>query len=218
MVDAAPAPVVAVLTRAPASGGKTRLFASLGVLPDTALLTALLLDTIDRAAARGVRRVIAVTPPEACDDVRALTGLEVIAQPQGDLGHRMHAVMARLFAGGATAVAVIGSDLPHLVTETVAAAFAVVRADRNALVLGPTDDGGYYLLAAGRLPNVFRGIDWGGPDVLARTEVAARTDGFSVHRLPFMTDVDTADDLRRAAALVPARRTAEWLRRMVGLK
>src|SRR5688572_30742868 len=64
MVDASFAPAVAILTRAPSSGGKTRLFASLGRSPDPALLSALLLDTVDGVAAEGVRRVIAVTRSE----------------------------------------------------------------------------------------------------------------------------------------------------------
>ena len=74
MVDAADAPVLAVLTRAPSSRGKTRLFASLGVPPDPSLLAALLLDTLDGAAAAGVRRVVAVTPASACDAVREIVG------------------------------------------------------------------------------------------------------------------------------------------------
>jgi rSAM/selenodomain-associated transferase 1 len=216
MVDAASAPVVAILTRAPSSGGKTRLFSSLGVPPDPALLTALLLDTIDGAAAPGVRLAIAVTPREACEEIRRLTDLEVMPQPDGDLGDRMRGVMAQLLDRGAPAAAVIGSDVPHLAVETVAAAFAVVLHDRNALVLGPADDGGYYLLAAARVPNVFADMTWGGADVLAQTEAAALADGFSVHRLTPMSDVDTAVDLRRAVATGRGRRTAEWYERHAG--
>ena len=68
-----------MLTRAPSSGGKTRLFTSLGIPSDPALLTALLLDTLDGAAAPGVRRVVAVTPPDACDDLRrSIGGVEVV--------------------------------------------------------------------------------------------------------------------------------------------
>jgi hypothetical protein len=62
MVDLAGARVLAVLTRAPSSGGKSRLFASLGIPTDPRLLEALLLDTISGASAPGVRIVIAVTP------------------------------------------------------------------------------------------------------------------------------------------------------------
>jgi rSAM/selenodomain-associated transferase 1 len=213
MVGASPAPVVAILTRAPASGGKTRLFTSLGVPTDPVLLTALLLDTLDGAAAPGVRRVIAVTPPEACDDVRRIAGgVEVMPQPAGDLGDRMRGVMTALFAGGAPAVAVIGSDVPHLPPATVVEAFSRLSRDPGTLVLGPAADGGYYLLASTRVPEVFAGIEWGSARARAQTEAAAAKDGFTVHHLATMSDVDSADDLRRACASGRGRRTAEWAR------
>ena len=60
MVELAGAAVVAILTRAPSSGGKRRLFAALGRAPDPALLTALLLDTLDATAVAGVHRAIVV--------------------------------------------------------------------------------------------------------------------------------------------------------------
>ena len=144
MVDAADTPVLAVLTRAPSSRGKTRLFASLGVPPDPSLLVALLLDTLDGVTVPGVRRVVAVTPVSACDAVRDIVGdvvgdVEVIAQPEGDLGERMRATMTALFARGAPAVTVIGSDLPHIPAVAVADACALVAKDPDALVLGPGD-------------------------------------------------------------------------------
>ena len=212
MVDAPDAPVVAVLTRAPSSGGKTRLFKSLGIPSDPTLLTALLLDTIDGAAAPGARRVVAVTPPEGCDEVRRIVGdVEVMPQPDGDLGARMRAIMAALFDRGAPAVALIGSDLPHVTPAVVSEAFACVARDPDALVLGPATDGGYYLIAARRVPDVFSTIDWGSARVCDQTEEAAAGDGFRVHRLQAMSDVDGVDDLRRAGSSGHARRTAAWL-------
>ena len=212
MVDAQDAPVVAILTRAPSSGGKTRLFTSLGIRSDPALLTALLLDTLDGAAAPGVRRVVAVTPPDSCDEVRRVVGdVDVMPQGEGDLGARMRAIMAALFDNGASAVAMIGSDLPHLTPAVVSEALALVARDPDALVLGPATDGGYYLIAARRLPDVFSHIDWGSARVCQQTEEAAAGDGFHVHHLQPMSDVDTAADLRRAGASGSARRTAAWL-------
>jgi rSAM/selenodomain-associated transferase 1 len=211
MVDTAHAPVLAVLTRAPSSGGKTRLFAALGIPPDPHLLTALLLDTLEGAAALGVHRVVAVTPAAACDEVRTIAGdAHVIAQSDGDLGERMRATMAALFAGGAPAVVLIGSDLPHITPAVVAEACARVMEDPDRLVLGPASDGGYYLIAARRVPEVFSGITWGSADVLAQTERAAVVERLRVYRLPTMTDVDTPDGLRRAARSGRARRTASW--------
>jgi len=227
MVGAADAPVLAVLTRAPSSGGKSRLFASLGVPPDPRLLAALLLDTLDGAAVPGVRRVVAVTPGSACDEIRELLGrlppsprepgampdgdVEVMAQPDGDLGERMRATMTSLVARGAPAVALIGSDVPHIAAATIAEAFALVMRDPDALVLGPAADGGYYLVAAQRVPDVFSGIEWGSGHVLAQTEHAAAVRALRVHRLATLADVDTAGDLRRAARSGRAPRTAAWL-------
>lgn len=213
MVVSADAPVLAVLTRAPSFGGKSRLFAALERRPNPELLAALLLDTLEGAAVPGVRQVVAVTPGEACGEVREIVGdVEVIQQPEGDLGDRMRGVMATLFARGATCVALIGSDLPHIAPLVVAEALTAAAQDRNALALGPATDGGYYLIAAQRAPSVFSGIEWGSAQVLAQTERAAALDGFHVHRLAPLTDVDTVDDLRRAILSGRASRTAAWVR------
>ena len=227
MVDIAGA-ILAVLTRAPSSGGKSRLFQALGIQPDAELLRCLLLDTLDGATLAALRRVIAVTPGSACDEVRAIVrdasrqsmssptpraaSLEVMPQIEGDLGARMQAVMATLFREGATAVALIGSDLPHIVPDAIAETFDVLAHDRDTLVLGPASDGGYYLIASSRVPDVFTGIEWGSDRVFARTIEAATIESFRVHRLPVLSDVDTVDDLRAAAASGRALRTAAWTR------
>ena len=213
MVDAADAPVLAVLTRAPSAGGKSRLFAGLGCPPDPRLLEALLLDTVERAAPPGVRCVIAVTPGSACGEVRDLTTIETIPQVEGDLGERMRGAMAHLFDRGARAVALIGSDLPHITPAAAGAAFDALAGDPDALVLGPAADGGYYMVASTRVPGVFTGIDWGTAQVLEQTRRAALARGFRVRLLAEMRDVDTADDLRRVCDVaMPPPRTARWLR------
>ena len=226
MVDTAGA-ILAILTRAPSSGGKSRLFQQLGIQPDVELLRCLLLDTLDGATLPDLRRVIAVTPGSACDEVRQIVGdasrestssptpraaLDVMPQIEGDLGARMQAVMATLFREGAAAVALIGSDLPHIPPDSIAETFEVLARDRDAVVLGPASDGGYYLIASRRVPDVFTGIEWGSDRVFARTIEAATIAGFRVHQLPALTDVDTLEDLRVAAASGRAPRTATWVR------
>ena len=216
MVGASNAHVLALLTRAPSAGGKSRLFHSLGIPPDPTLLRALLLDTLDGSTVPHVRRVIAVTPASACAEVRELVGdTQVIPQPEGDLGERMRGTMATLFAGGASAVALIGSDLPHVSGAPIEAAFDVLSRDDGALVLGPAEDGGYYLVAARRVPGIFSGIDWGSARVLTQTETAAELDGFRVRRVDVLRDVDTEDDIRLAVLGGRAPRTTAWLRRHV---
>jgi rSAM/selenodomain-associated transferase 1 len=219
MVELPDARALALLTRAPSSGGKTRLFASLGITPDPRLLEALLLDTVAGASAPGVRLVVVVTPPSACDEIRetlarhACTDLveDVLPQADGDLGDRMRAAMVHLFSRGASAVALVGSDLPHITASHVVAAFDEIARDRNALVLGPAGDGGYYLIAASREPEVFEGMEWGSSRVLAETQRAAAAKGFTVRLLPTLDDVDTPEDLWRAVSSGHAPRTAGWV-------
>lgn len=214
MVDVAGARVVAVLTRAPSSGGKTRLFAALGCVSDPRLLTALLLDTLDGAAAPDISRVVSVTPASACDEVASLVprGVGVMPQSSGELGERMRGAFASLFESGARAVVVIGSDLPAITPSIVAAAFEILERDVDALVLGPAADGGYYLVGATRVPPVFDGIEWGSDAVLAQTQAAAARAGLRVSVVETLTDIDAIDDLRRLGEGLPASRTAAWLR------
>jgi uncharacterized protein len=214
MVDVAGARVVAVLTRAPSAPGKTRLFDALGCAPDPRLLTALLLDTLDGAAAADVVRVVFVTPPSRCGEVASIVApdIRVIPQTEGTLGDRMRHVFASLVAAGARAVAVIGSDLPEIDPSIVAQAFDVLEGDHEALVLGPAADGGYYLIAATRLPDVFDGIAWGTAAVLTETVDAAARSGRRVALLPTLADVDTPQDLARVVNRLPESRTARWNR------
>jgi rSAM/selenodomain-associated transferase 1 len=217
MVDVANADAVAVLTRAPSSGGKTRLFTALGRPSDPELLAALLLDTLDGVRAPGVRVTVAVTPADAQEEIARLllstaagATTHVIAQPEGGLGERMRGTMARLLDAGARAVALTGSDLPSIRVAPIRAAFDHLARDRDALVLGPALDGGYYLIAAARLPPVFDGIEWGSDRVLEQTRAAAARAGMRVHLVDPVPDVDTIDDLQR---LEPLTRTAQWARR-----
>ena len=91
---------------------------------------------------------------------------------------------------------------------------------RSDVVLGPCEDGGYYLIGlAAPQPALFEGIPWSTDAVLALTLEKARRHDLSVHLLPPWFDVDTEADLRRLrAALAPGndgpRRTAEFLRRL----
>lgn len=208
MVDMANARVVAILTRAPSAGGKSRLFAELGQPHDPLLLEALLLDTIDGIRAPDVGCVAAVTPSSGCDEVAKLSGIDVMPQVEGDLGERMRAVMTRLFADGARAVALVGSDAPNITPSVVAGAFGALDREPGALVLGPATDGGYYLLASTTVPDVLSGIEWGSARVLTQTLQAASVKRLRVHLLDMLADVDTVADLRR----VQSRRTAAWVR------
>ena len=212
MVDVAYADVVAILTRAPGSGGKTRLFDALGIAPDSSLLQALLLDTIDGAALDHAQIVVAVTPASAIEEVRTLApAVTVIAQIEGTLGDRMRHTMQTLLDAGARRVALIGSDLPDISPEVIASAFAALDRDPAAVVLGPALDGGYYLMAAATVPPIFDGIAWGTASVFADTRRRAESAGVRIELIAPLNDVDAPAALRSLRERKPASRTGIWV-------
>jgi hypothetical protein len=221
MVDLQGTDIVAVLTRAPSAGGKTRLFRDLGSAPVPDLLAALLLDTLDAVALAGVTRVLCYTPRTAETEMRALAPPDVVlmAQHEGDLGDRMRGVFDDLFARGARSVVLIGSDLPGIEGAAILAAQRVIRERPAAVVLGPARDGGYYLVAASHTPaGLFRSFDWGSRGVLAETERRARAAGLEVVSVAAGRDIDTLEDLRALLASdAPAPRTRMLFNRRGGV-
>lgn len=216
MVGPPQAEVVAVLTRAPSAGGKTRLFHGLGIAPDPSLLAALLLDTLDGVSAN-FSRVVIVEPAASCADVRAIVPSDVAVLPQKgrSLGARMRAAFERLLRHGPRRIVLIGSDLPTITADAIGDAFDALRRDPRALVLGPADDGGYYLIGASGVPSVFEGIEWGNARVFDQTCLAAARADLNVYRVRPLSDVDTAADLERLVLDAPAgaaRRTVAWAR------
>ena len=204
---------LALFARAPSAGGKTRLTDGLSESRATRLREALFLDTLSSAQALDVPVTIFGTPAELNDTLRALAaGLPVLPQSEGDLGARMHRAFVGLFEQGARLVVMIGSDLPTLPSSHLDAAFDALEAGAD-LVLGPAEDGGYYLIGMSRpTPVVFTGISWGGDRVLQQTRLAAAGHGLLVHEIAQWYDVDTPHDLARVVSSTqPAERTRAWL-------
>jgi rSAM/selenodomain-associated transferase 1 len=217
VVELADEDVVAVLTRAPSAGGKTRLFSALRRPPDPALLRALFLDTLDATDLPGVTRVVCFTPPGAGDEMRSLVpaGVQLMEQSEGDLGARMLGVFEELLASGASGVVLIGSDLPLLERSTVLGACRHLKEDPEAVVIGAASDGGYCLLGATQRPAALMAdMAWGRSDVLAQTLARAEGAGLRVVQLPATRDVDTPDDLQAVAeAASRGVRTRAWAQR-----
>ena len=215
MVDPSTQTVVALLTRAPSAGGKTRLFRELNRVCDPDLLLALLLDTLDAVMVPGLPVVVFCDPAEACDELRAQLppGVRVEPQAAGDLGARMGAAFDALIAEGVRRVLLIGSDLPTLSPRLLREADVAISTGAADVVLGPSMDGGYVLIGACQTPwPLFQGITWSRPDVLARTLDAATLDGLGVVVLPPTQDVDTLADLRAVCSGEGAARTGVWAR------
>ena len=209
---------LALLARAPSARGKTRLTRGLSEARARRLREALFLDTLDAARSLPVTVTIFGTPGDCLDELRALAkGSPVLPQSEGDLGARMHAAFTCLFEQGARHVVVIGADLPTLPPPHLAAAFNALEAGTD-LVIGPAEDGGYYLIGMSRpTPAVFEGIAWGRASVLQATRATAASAGLRAHEIAMWYDVDTAADLARVAAgPEPARHTRRWMATSAG--
>jgi hypothetical protein len=129
----------------------------------------------------------------------------------------LHAAQA-LFATGVGAVCLVNSDSPTLPTERLLEAAVALRAPGERIVLGPAEDGGYYLLGMKHPhPHLFADIAWSTSTVAAATRARAAALGIEVVALPTWYDVDDATSLHRLAAgadggyAAPA--TTAWLER-----
>ncbi|HZP81693.1 MAG TPA: TIGR04282 family arsenosugar biosynthesis glycosyltransferase [Chthonomonadaceae bacterium] len=197
---------VIVMAKRPQAGQtKTRLCP-----PFTPEQAALLAEVFLRDTVTNLQRadcaevVLAYTPLEAEDWFAAqFPGLARISQPDGDLGTRMNAVLEAAWRLRYQPCVLVGADSPDLPAETLRAAFDALRPgpEGSDLVLGPAEDGGYYLLGLkGRQPSLFESIAWSTEHVFAQTLERAHALNLRVRQLPLWYDLDTPADLDRLRA------------------
>ncbi len=195
-------PLLIIMAKQPLAGqSKTRLCPPLSHAASAAVAEAMLLDTLDLVQrVPGVQPALAFAPPGSAAYFAALDPtLHLIDQGEGGLGERLAHVTTTAFAEGAPAVAVLASDNPSVPAAYLSRAFRLL--DTYDLVLGPSEDGGYYLAALrSPAPEVFTRVPMSCPDTFATTLAVAAELGLQVARLPSWYDVDTAADLRRLAA------------------
>ena len=194
-----------VLFTKPAVPGrvKTRLIGELSAEQAARLHAAFVGDLVERLRPGPYEMRIAWAMDGAAE--LPCIGIPGLRQRGADLGERLFRGLAAC-APGHAAVAAIGSDHPDLPPARVEEAFDRLAAG-DPVVLGPAEDGGYYLIAvrSDRLrPELFAGIDWSTPRVLAQTIERCRSLGLEPSLLETWTDVDRPDDLRRLAASMAA--------------
>jgi len=167
-----------------------------------ALYEGLLGDTIDLVSGlRGIEMTVAVTPAAATGVVADLAppGARMLAVEGADIGECLASATQRMLSEGFARVLALNSDGPTLPAACIEQAVELLR--ENDVVLGPAEDGGYYLIGLKEpQPELFRGISWSTEQVAAQTLERARTQGLTVARLPAWYDVDTPADLERLRA------------------
>jgi len=199
---------------------KSRLHGALSPERATELYRCFLLDRLDGlAGVLDVAHVVAFTPPEAASVMAALAppGFRLLPQEGDTLDARLTRLFTRLLGEGHAGALALDSDSPTLPMAYVAEAARVLAASRADVVVGPSDDGGYYLIGVrAPQPALFDGVPWSSADTRRATLERARALGLSVHLLPPWFDVDTADDLARLRAELAGRtapaRTAQFVR------
>lgn len=187
---------------------KTRLIGELTPAEAAALHFAFLEDLLDRLrpGSFDLRIAWALDPGEPVPG-ETFPGIPGVRQEGEGLGERLFRTLSAA-AAEAPSVAALGSDHPTLPLAIVHEAFERLehpeRAEKAAdVVLGPAEDGGYYLIglrAAAVVPRLFDGIAWSTDRVLPETLARCEELGLRVELLPQAADVDTPDDLRRLAA------------------
>ncbi|MDX6770175.1 MAG: TIGR04282 family arsenosugar biosynthesis glycosyltransferase [Elusimicrobiota bacterium] len=199
-----------VFVKAPVPGKvKTRLQMPLSAPQAARVYEAFVRDTVDCARRSGGAAVsVAYEPHPKRPD---LTWLEDsppwFPQADGDLGARLIAAFDRAFRAGAEKVVVIGSDCPDLDPDILRQALA--RLDDAEVVLGPAEDGGYYLVGLrAPKPHLFMKMEWSNAFVFERTLERLRLRGESFAVLPERADVDTFGDLKSLSRRICGRESA----------
>ena len=210
--------LLVIMAKAPKPGMvKTRLAQCLPTPAVVELYRCLLDDTIALARSlRGLEAVIMCPESDVAELSRsARNGMRVVAQSGEGLAAGLTSVFAQFAAGGRRRIIAFNSDSPHLPPSTLRMAFeALVTCD---LVVGPTYDGGYYLVGAtASHPGLFTGSAMGTENALDALQARAQALRLSVRLIEPFYDIDVPADLSRLSAelqLAPARapRTAKWL-------
>ncbi len=189
-----------VVAKRPASGRtKTRLTPPLSPDQAAALYECFLRDTLDLVRrVPNVRPVIAYLPREAETYFAQLAPeFDRVVQTGDDLGARLDHALTHYLAQGYERVVIMNSDGPTLPLDHLSAAFEALS-DHTDVVLGPSDDGGYYLIGLKqRAPRLLREVPMSTAHVAADTLALAKEENLQVALLPTWYDVDDVESLRR---------------------
>lgn len=208
-----------VVAKQPAPGQtKTRLCPPLTPTQAADLYDCFLRDTLEvMRLVPGVRRVIGFLPEDAQGYFRQLApDMELASQRGASLGERLDHLLNEALAGGSPRAVVMDSDSPTLPHNYVIQAFE--RLNEADVVIGPTRDGGYYLIGMKQpQPHLLRQVQMSTPHVLTDTLALAEATSLTVSLLPTWYDVDTITDLRQLDSEISANHsgiaatTRRWL-------
>ncbi len=187
-----------IFTRNPEIGKvKTRLAKTIGNKKALEIYTFLLKRTKEIATDVTADKTVFYSVKIRENDIWDATIFKKQQQLGEDLGERMQNAFENGFTSGYNKIIIIGSDLYDLTTETINLAFE--KLNTNDVVIGPAEDGGYYLLGMKNLlQDVFRNKEWGTKSV--RKNTLEDLKGKKVHLLEMLNDVDVFEDIEHHPA------------------
>ncbi|MBG7609689.1 MAG: TIGR04282 family arsenosugar biosynthesis glycosyltransferase [Anaerolineae bacterium] len=219
--------ILAIMAKEPKVGStKTRLTPSLRSEEAAKLYEVLLWDTILMVSQiKEIDFAITVTPPESIDYFKraAPTASRYIPVSCTKIGECLSFVLGQLLIEGYARVLALNSDGPTLPADYIRQ--AIQKLDHFDLVLGPAEDGGYYLIGyKEHHADLFEGISWSTSNVFVQTLVKSKNIGLKVWLLPPWYDIDTVKDLHRLRTDLESLpsdnliHTREFLKRWPGIK
>ncbi|MFQ5881480.1 MAG: TIGR04282 family arsenosugar biosynthesis glycosyltransferase [Candidatus Methylomirabilales bacterium] len=193
--------VVAIMAKAPRAGEvKSRLCPPLSTEEAAELYRCFLLDKIEQVRMlKEASPAIAYTPAEGRIFFEEWApGFVLVLQRGTDLGTRLANSFDQLFAKGYGGALVIDTDTPTLPAGFLQQALDLIATQQIDVVLGPSEDGGYYLIGLRTLHReLFEEMAWSTAQVLPETIRRAEAKGLKIACLPPWFDIDTPDDLER---------------------
>jgi uncharacterized protein len=118
-------------------------------------------------------------------------------QIEGDLGEKMSFAFRQGFKNGYKNIVIIGSDCPEITSDHIDDAFQSLQI--SDIVIGPSDDGGYYLLGMKKWnPKLFQNIEWSTSRVFNQTVMAMEEESLTLSKLVKLNDIDTIEDLNKS--------------------
>jgi rSAM/selenodomain-associated transferase 1 len=178
---------------------KTRLASAVGGEMAVRLYKRFLLEMLSTLNKGTFLFYLCLYPADALEDLRKWLGEEYLYMTQQgeDLGERMKNGFMEALAMKFKRVVLIGSDIPDLPLEFIEEAFTSLQ--EKDVVIGPSLDGGYYLIGFKDKTfsaRVFEGIHWSTESVFEKTLKVLKQEGLTVHTLQPLRDIDTVEDLR----------------------
>ena len=178
---------------------KKRLAAAIGDEMAVRLYKRFLLEMLSTLNKGTFLFYLCVYPVDALESLKAWLGEDYLYMPQQgeNLGERMKNAFTEALAMNFKRVVLIGSDIPSLPLEFIEEAF--MSLEKKDVVIGPSADGGYYLVGFRDKkfsPRAFKGIPWSTERVFEETMKIFEHEGLTVHTLKMLRDIDTVQDLR----------------------